>query len=182
MSDRTCKGCGIVQPVTDFPMREVSKKTGVTLYRYKCRSCDNKRLKAFREANPEKCRQHVRNWIRNNPERQKAANKNWSERNRDKCNAIKRAWNKRNPDKCNARSSEYRARKLNATPLWADRVENDYVYHAAQVIKEVYGTTWHVDHIVPLQHDKVCGLHVANNLQLLSPTDNCRKSNTFEVG
>ena len=182
MSDRTCKGCGIVQPVTDFPMREVSKKTGVTLYRYKCRSCDNKRLKAHWEANKEQHREICAQWRANNPDKQKAATKNWAERNRDKCNASKRAWNRRNPDKCNAISSEYRARKLNATPLWADRVENDYVYYAAQVIKDVYGTSWEVDHIVPLQHDKVCGLHVASNLQILPVSENRRKSNTFEVG
>ena len=87
-----------------------------------------------------------------------------------------------NPKSRAVRSSEYRARKLNATPLWADRVENDYAYHAAQVIKDVYGTIWEVDHIVPLQHDKVCGLHVASNLQILPASENRRKSNTFEVG
>lgn len=40
----------------------------------------------------------------------------------------------------------------------------------------------HVDHIIPLNHPLVCGLHVPANLQVLAGPDNVRKGNSFEGG
>jgi hypothetical protein len=39
------------------------------------------------------------------------------------------------------------------------------------------GIAWHVDHMIPLQARKVCGLHVWNNLQVIPATMNVAKSN-----
>lgn len=38
----------------------------------------------------------------------------------------------------------------------------------------------HVDHIIPLNHPDVCGLHIICNFQYLSEEDNVRKSNQFD--
>ena len=36
-----------------------------------------------------------------------------------------------------------------------------------------------VDHIIPLKHELVCGLHVRSNLRLLPTLENIRKRNAF---
>lgn len=63
--------------------------------------------------------------------------------------------------------------KIQRTPAWADNKK----------ILEFYkhkppGT--HVDHIIPLHHRLVSGLHVENNLQYLPGTENLQKSNKFD--
>ncbi len=71
-----------------------------------------------------------------------------------------------------AKGAKYRASKLKATPNWADHI----------IIKQIYETCpegYHVDHIVPLQNDLVCGLHCEFNLQHLPASENISKSNKW---
>jgi uncharacterized protein YdaU (DUF1376 family) len=77
-----------------------------------------------------------------------------------------------------------RARKLNATPPWTTKEDRDAiaaVYAHAAMQTASTGVKHEVDHIVPLQGEKVCGLHVAWNLQVLTAERNRAKSNTWEV-
>lgn len=72
------------------------------------------------------------------------------------------------------------ATRLKATPSWADPEEILAIYEKCRDISLETGIKHHVDHIVPLVHPLVCGLHVHWNLQILTAYDNLSKSNKFQ--
>jgi hypothetical protein len=85
-----------------------------------------------------------------------------------------------NRDKINARCARRRAAKLNATPNWLTAEEFEQItelYTCAQMFKLYTGQEYHVDHIVPLQGENACGLHVPWNLQVIPAKENVTKSN-----
>jgi len=51
----------------------------------------------------------------------------------------------------------------------------------AKWCSKVTGIQYEVDHIIPLQGKKVCGLHTANNLQVIPMSDNRKKNNQFHI-
>lgn len=81
-----------------------------------------------------------------------------------------------------SKSAKYRAAKLQRTPKWLTD-EDDWmfkeIYSLAKLREELTGAKWHVDHIIPLQGELVCGLHVPINLQVITATENLNKSNKY---
>lgn len=86
-----------------------------------------------------------------------------------KMNQATKAWQKKYPEKATANSVKRHAAKLQRVPSWAN----------LNIIKQVYKTAKDrglvVDHIFPLCGATVSGLHVANNLQLLTAFENGSK-------
>jgi hypothetical protein len=66
-----------------------------------------------------------------------------------------------------------------ATPAWADRAQMGDLYKEARAITRESGILHVVDHIVPLHHRLVCGLHVPANLRIVSERTNAEKHNRF---
>lgn len=86
-------------------------------------------------------------------------------------------WHAKNRVHWREYTSRRTALKLNATPAWADQDAMRAFYEEADRLMCATGITHHVDHIVPHQSKLVCGLHCEANLQVLTETENCQKSN-----
>lgn len=87
-----------------------------------------------------------------------------------------RAWAVANNGKINAASAKRHAQKLNATPPWLTKSHWEEIRKIYDLAVQKSLT---VDHIIPLQGENVCGLHVPWNLQLLSAEQNFKKGNRF---
>jgi hypothetical protein len=88
-----------------------------------------------------------------------------------------RRWAKENRAYGRAQCAKWTAAKFNACPKWVDMDAMLAIYAEAHRITRETGIKHDVDHIIPLQSDIVCGLHVPWNLQILTKSDNVRKSN-----
>lgn len=64
-----------------------------------------------------------------------------------------------------------------ATPAWSDRNKVLEIYEQARKVSELTGIQHHVDHVVPLNSKKVCGLHNEFNLRVIPAIDNLKKHN-----
>ena len=94
--------------------------------------------------------------------------------NTEKMRALYDDWAAKNKGKRNAINANRRAVKLERTVGWSDKLVIDMIYADCP-------EGYQVDHIIPLQGKDVSGLHVAWNLQYLTPEENQRKGNKFEV-
>jgi len=106
-----------------------------------------------------------------------ARNLAWSKENPEKRRAIDTACKKLHPENGRANTAKRRAKKLQATPAWADEFIIGEAYALALLRTKMLGFAWHVDHIVPLRSKMVCGLHVHTNLQVIPAAHNMSKGN-----
>lgn len=80
-----------------------------------------------------------------------------------------------------AKAERYSSRQKTATPPWADLAAIDAVYAEAARLTADTGVPHEVDHIVPIQSDVVCGLHVPANLRVVPRFDNRSKGNRLLI-
>lgn len=193
MTTKECTKCNTNKLLKDF----YKDKTKVDGYRYECKECTKSKAKEHHHKNRDHQNRVSRQWRLNNLEHVSRQKKGYYQRNAEAILEQKRDYYRRNTeaikkkvakhaknnrDAYNARAAKYRATKLRATPPWADLDKIKEVYTEAQRLTKLLGIEMQVDHIVPLKGKLVSGLHVHDNLQILTYVENGRKTNKFEVG
>lgn len=141
-------------------------------------------MKAYRERNREKLKQQRAEYYANNKEREIENMRKWKEENAEYVLDYAKQYALDNPEKRNAAQMKRHAKKVSASILDGDEW-NDFVleeiYSLRKTRTDETNVMWHVDHIVPLQGKLVSGLHVWNNLRLITAKQNLCKNNSFEV-
>jgi len=161
---KVCTGCGKDKLLDEYYVNE--NRNGRVYYKSQCKTCVVEFRKSFYKENKDKINLRNRNFYRDNKDRLKKDQKEWRDRN-----LISRL----------SRNATRRANQINATlPLTPTQEQEirDF-YWLAKDLTTVSGEIYHVDHIVPLQGETVCGLHVPWNLQILPADINLSKGNRY---
>jgi hypothetical protein len=170
----TCTYCGLEKENTLFK-KDSRKKSG---YASICKSCAAIQSKTYHEKHKED--------IKLKPvdkEKKRASDRASYQKHKEKRLDYIKEWCKNNPEKVLDRNARRRARKQQAYPMWLsekDKIDIRVKYTMARWLSYTCFQQYHVDHIVPLKGDTVCGLHVPWNLQVLSATENLRKNKHFK--
>jgi hypothetical protein len=131
-----------------------------------CKSCDAEKRVKYQSENKQKTSEYQKDYYKLHKDRISIRNKKVYDRDPKK-HLIK--WSKR------------RAYKLQATPTWANHNYIELFYRMANEESLRTGQFVEVDHIIPLKHSLVCGLHCEHNLQLLFKSDNRSKGNSYAI-
>lgn len=168
-----CMGCEAEQ--------EYKNKKNITAKKHYEENKEHRKscIKAWCQENREKVSSYKKNWTDNN----KDYFKEYYLENKEYVNTRNNLYKINNKDVVNASNSFRRATKLRATPCWLSKDQLDEIkeiYNICLETTEQTGVIHHVDHIVPLVSEFVCGLHVPWNLQVITAKENLSKGNKYE--
>lgn len=173
-----CKKCNSEKGRQRYAKKSEEIKQKVKAYRLKNIEVIKEKKKEYtkrvmkeqwwKEKHSEKRRLNCKKWREEKAEYVKKYNKKYKTDNRELCLKIARR-----------RISSKRTQGLNLSIELKDHIAEFSVI--VSELNKVHGKrAYHVDHIIPLNHENVCGLHVPWNLQILTSKENCSKSNKFD--
>ena len=205
MAEKTCSACGETKALSEFHR----KKHNADGYHGTCKRCANAYYAKHRKENRDRYLAYEAEWRASHRENVKLAQRKWRAANtelakeRTRVAALKayrarpyarwtameqqqhrdrvNSWRRANPSHGASFRAKRRAAEKRATPVWANSFFIAEAYRLAALRTKLFGFSWHVDHIVPLQHPLVCGLHVESNLNVIPASENQKKHNRFEV-
>ena len=167
-----------------MPISKEAKAAYDREYRAKNKARIAEAKRAYTLANPDQEKQRVITWVAANRERSMEIKRAWKERNpeadknyvaanRERVYQTRRELHARQPHVRAGWLKHRRAKVSYATPPWADKSKIKAIYVEAR------RRGMQVDHIIPLRGKLVSGLHVPENLQLLTATENHKKGNSY---
>lgn len=175
MNNKLCAKCKRMLSLESFTKLRKTKD-GLDAW---CRECKHQDyLKRPKELNQEYAKRSYRKHRERMLEKQKQKLANPPEKWLEWRRAYDRKRYKNNSAIYKTRSEMRKAAKLKAIPSWADKNAIKSIYAMARLLDKL--NPWikhHVDHIIPLRGDNVCGLHMPENLRIISATENLKKGN-----
>lgn len=137
------------------------------------------RSAAWAEANKERALEKSKLYKKENYDKVSSRKKMHRKENAEAIADYDRKYRQLNRPKILRISAKRRAAKLGATVAWANMKTIEEFYAEARRLTKETGIAYHVDHIVPLISNLVCGLHCEANLQVITAFDNISKLNRY---
>jgi hypothetical protein len=186
---KICTQCIATKELSEFN-KDVTTKDGYKPY---CRAC----LKIYKDANKDKTaayneatKEHRKikaaKYFQENKEaiyeyrktdKVVSYHKKYLKDNEEKIASQQKKWNSENKGLVRAHRAKRRAQIKQATVPWADIDAINKIYDDCVRLSQESGIEHQVDHIVPLQHEQVCGLHWEGNLRIITREENQSKHN-----
>jgi hypothetical protein len=183
MLTKVCTKCGVEKTVDCFNKSSKGKfgtnsacKQCIAKYQQDNKASISSYQKQWKQLHKEAVSSDGKRYRQQNKEAVAFRQKQYVQKNKESIASRKKIWRQSNSDRVNATNSNRRALKIRATPSWVDHEAIVGMYRLSALFNSA-GIFMHVDHIVPLISDFVCGLHCEANLQLLPASDNISKGN-----
>jgi len=177
---KTCSKCKEEKELSGF----YKDKRATDGYRSQCIACAKIHNKQYYSENREEILVKSLQYERDNPEMKRKHTRLRYLRHKEKCDIANKAWYEANKGRKNELTARRREGIKQATPPWADDEWNEFIvrecYALARLRTDIVGVSFHVDHIVPIGGKNVCGLHIWNNLQVITAKENTEKNNKWQ--
>ena len=141
------------------------------------------RQRARYYANRDHFLEQKKKYYQENKDTIRAKQKKYREENYELLLEKNRSWRKNNPIKARMKDVAYRYRKNKAQPEWLSEEHKKQIceiYRCCKQISKETGIPHHVDHIIPIKGENVSGLHVPQNLQIVTASYNMSKKNKVQ--
>ena len=202
---KQCSKCLAIKDINNFG-KLASHKTGFDVC---CKSCRSVKSKTYYIKNQEKIKNYIKEYSAKNKDIILAKKREYNKKRhkkkiKDSEYSIKRKiqakeWRLKNPQKVKSYNKKYKienkelcesirgrrvSSKRSSSKIKLSEEQKNILSELHMKVKklnkEAGYVKFHIDHILPLQHELVCGLHVPDNLQILTAKENSSKNNKFD--